>query len=229
MHIPASELQGAICPVTAVVATVGVSVATLLYRRQTQKPSMERFLAVTSIVFVLQMLNVPIGYGVSAHLLGGVLAALLLGTPAAVLAVTVVLVVQALLLGDGGVPQLGANILNMALIGAGLGGWLAHALARRVGLGRGVLIASVTAILLAVTALATEFALHGTPLPLARLYAYHLPMALLEGVGTLTLYAALQRSSSHVRLAYAVLLAVLLALVPLASTSPDGLMKVLGA
>ncbi len=121
-------MEGAICPVTAVVATFGVVTALLAARQTSDKPSVARFAGITAFVFAAQMMNFPVQDGTSGHLIGGVLAALLLGIPFGVLSLTIVLVVQCLVFGDGGFSTLGANILNMALIGAGVGGWLAEVL-----------------------------------------------------------------------------------------------------
>ena len=73
---------------------------------------------VAAFVFAVQMLNFPVANGTSGHLLGGVLAAVLVGPYAGALAVTVVLVVQGLLFADGGLSALGLNVVNMAFIGA---------------------------------------------------------------------------------------------------------------
>ncbi len=70
-------------------------------------------------IFVAQMLSFPIGGGTTGHLVGAALAAMLLGPYAMILIITVVLIIQALLFGDGGVTALGLNILNMAIIGGG--------------------------------------------------------------------------------------------------------------
>ncbi len=67
-------------------------------------------------IFVAQMLNFPVGGGTTGHLVGAALAAILLGPYAAVVIITIVLIVQAFLFGDGGVTALGLNILNMAII-----------------------------------------------------------------------------------------------------------------
>jgi cobalt/nickel transport system permease protein len=83
-------------------------------------------------IFVAQMLNFPIGGGTSGHLIGVALAAILLGPSAAVLIITVVLIVQALLFGDGGITALGLNILNMAIVGAGIA-FAAYSLGNRDG------------------------------------------------------------------------------------------------
>lgn len=66
--------------------------------------------------FVVMMFNVPIPGGSTGHAVGGVLVAILLGPWAAMIAITVALVVQALLFGDGGVTALGANCFNMAVV-----------------------------------------------------------------------------------------------------------------
>jgi cobalt/nickel transport system permease protein len=83
---------------------------------------MWRMAAVGSLIFSAQMVNFPIGGGTSGHLLGGVLAALILGPFEALLVMVVVLAVQAFVFGDGGVFALGANIFNMGIVGA-LGGY----------------------------------------------------------------------------------------------------------
>lgn len=69
-----------------------------------------------AFIFALQMLNFPVAAGTSGHLLGGALAAVLLGPAMGVTVVAVVVIVQALLFADGGVIALGLNVLNMAVI-----------------------------------------------------------------------------------------------------------------
>ncbi|MDR0626238.1 MAG: energy-coupling factor ABC transporter permease [Bifidobacteriaceae bacterium] len=80
------------------------------------------FAATTALVFGLQMLNYPVASGTSGHLLGGALAAALLGPARGILAVTAVLLVQGLVFADGGLTALGTNILLMAVV-ATLTGW----------------------------------------------------------------------------------------------------------
>lgn len=124
MHIPDSMLQGRICPVTAAVSVLGLALAARAAIQSGNKPNAERFGAVTALIFAGQMMNFPIRDGASGHLIGGVLASALLGAPFGVLAMALVLTIQCLMFSDGGLSILGANILNMALIGAGLGGFL---------------------------------------------------------------------------------------------------------
>jgi len=124
MHIPNGMLSGAICPVTVAVSTLGIIGATLASIWAKVKPAAVRFGAVTALIFAAQMMNFPIQDGTSGHLIGGVLASALLGTPLGILSMAIVVTIQCLVFSDGGFIVLGANILNMALIGAGLGGVL---------------------------------------------------------------------------------------------------------
>ena len=77
---------------------------------------------VAAFIFAVQMLNFPVAAGTSGHLLGGVLAAVLVGPWTGAICISLVLVVQALLFADGGLSALGLNILNMAFV-AGVGGY----------------------------------------------------------------------------------------------------------
>jgi cobalt/nickel transport system permease protein len=83
-----------------------------------------------AFVFAVQMLNFPVAAGTSGHLLGGALAAILLGPWMGALVVTVVVVVQALLFADGGIVVLGLNVLNMALVTALMGWFIFRSLMR---------------------------------------------------------------------------------------------------
>ena len=74
-----------------------------------------------TFIFAVQMLNFPVAAGTSGHLLGGALAAILVGPWAATLALTVVLLMQGLLFADGGLSAIGLNVFNMSLIGVWCG------------------------------------------------------------------------------------------------------------
>jgi len=73
--------------------------------------------------FVIMMVNIPIVGGTTGHAVGGVLVAIVLGPWAAVMAVSVALIVQALLFGDGGVTAIGANTFAMAVVMPFAGYW----------------------------------------------------------------------------------------------------------
>jgi cobalt/nickel transport system permease protein len=85
---------------------------------------------VAAFIFAVQMINFPILPGVSGHLLGGALAAILVGPWLGALCVGIVLVVQALLFADGGLTALGTNITNMALVSTAVGFGVAVVLRR---------------------------------------------------------------------------------------------------
>lgn len=78
--------------------------------------------------FLLMMFNVPIPGGTTGHAVGGVLISLAIGPWAASLAISIALIVQALLFGDGGITSVGANCLNMAFIMPFVGSWVFKAL-----------------------------------------------------------------------------------------------------
>lgn len=166
MHVSDSMMQGAVCPVTALLSTAGLLVAGVAASKSLRNPSASLFGAVSAGLFAVQMLNVPLVAGVSGHVLGGVLASMLLGTPFGVLAMAVVVTLQALLFGDGGVMTLGANLLNMALLGAGVGGWLLNR-CRASGIGGWSWLlttglVSMVSVLIAAVAVTVELAVSGT-------------------------------------------------------------------
>jgi cobalt/nickel transport system permease protein len=121
---------------------------------------------VAAFIFAVQMLNFPVASGTSGHLIGGALAAVLVGPWAAVIVLAVVLGVQALF-ADGGLTALGLNVLNLGIVG-GLGGWLVFRAVRTVvpASKAGVVAASAVAgfvtVPLAAAAFVTEYALGGT-------------------------------------------------------------------
>ncbi|BCJ64186.1 energy-coupling factor ABC transporter permease [Polymorphospora rubra] len=122
---------------------------------------------VAAFVFAVQMLNFPVLPGVSGHLLGGALAALLVGPWVGALCVAVVLVVQALVFADGGITALGPNIVNMALVGTaaayGLIVLLLRVLPRTpAGLAATALLASVVSVVAAALGFVLQYALGGT-------------------------------------------------------------------
>ena len=116
MHIPDGYLSPATCGVFYVVM-VPIWTAASRIVQKTLKARQVPFLAIgAAFSFVIMMFNVPIPGGSTGHAVGGVLIAILLGPWAACIAITVALVVQALLFGDGGVTSIGANCFNMAFV-----------------------------------------------------------------------------------------------------------------
>ena len=131
MHIPDGFLDTKTIAVTSVLAAAGVSRALRNVSRRADPRQIPLMGLAAAFVFVAQMLNFPVLGGTSGHLLGGVLIAVLLGLDAAVVVMTIVLVVQCLLFADGGLLALGANIFNMAIV-ATVAGYAVYAGVRRV-------------------------------------------------------------------------------------------------
>ena len=120
-----------------------------------------------AFIFAAQMVNFPVVGGTSGHLLGAVLAAILLGPWAGTLVMTSVIAVQSLLFQDGGLLAMGANIVNMGLIGT-IGGYAIYRAVARLlgGEERGRLpaaaVAAWSAVMLGAAATSVELALSGT-------------------------------------------------------------------
>ena len=243
MHIPQNLLDGTLCPVTAVVSGLCLAGAALAAYRSAEKPHPLRFAAISAFLFAAQMLNFPISGGTSGHLLGGVLASALLGVPFGVLALALVVTIQALIFADGGLTVLGANVFNMAVLGAGLGGLLRLELLKKLPAGgtwswAATALASWAAVMLAALACAVELALAGV-LPLKQVVPALLGVHALIGIGeALITCAALALfeqpapvSSVPAARSFAApaLAAVLIALClsPFASPLPDGLEAVM--
>ena len=160
MHIP----DGLIGPGTSMAAGVVAAGALAWCVRDQGAPIDDRQVPLAGMaaayIFAVQMLNFPVATGTSGHLLGGVLAAVLVGPRLGAICVTVVLVVQALLFADGGLSALGLNVVNMALVGS-IGGYAIFMALRRV-LPRGrqsIVVASGIAAALAPPLAASMFAL----------------------------------------------------------------------
>ena len=164
MHIPDGFIDLGTSAAAGVAAAGGVAVC--LRRSAASLDERQAPLAglVAAFVFAAQMLNFPVASGTSGHLIGGTLAAVLVGPWAGALCVTVVLIVQAILFADGGLSALGLNIVNMALVTTAVG-YGAFAVLRRVLANRVTTAAGVAAALSVVAsaaAFAVEYGIGGT-------------------------------------------------------------------
>ena len=166
MHIPDGFINAGVSAAAGVASAGGLACG--LHRA---KETLSERLApmaglVAAFIFAVQMLNFPVAAGTSGHLLGGCLAAILVGPWAGAVAVAVVLLVQSLLFADGGLTALGLNVLNMAIVA----GWGGYAIFRGI---RGVLpatrgaavaasgVAAMLSVVLAACGFALEYALGG--------------------------------------------------------------------
>ncbi|HEY0904688.1 MAG TPA: energy-coupling factor ABC transporter permease [Marmoricola sp.] len=174
---------------TGAVAVVGVGLALRGARRELDDRTAPLAGLVAAFVFAAQMINFPVGAGTSGHLLGGALAAVLVGPWTAVLCLSTVLLVQCLLFADGGITALGTNITLMGVV-AVLAGWLVFRGLQAVLPARQTLVAPLAAVgaLLSVPAAAVTFtglyAVGGeAPIPLDSLVAAMAGWHLLIGIG----------------------------------------------
>ncbi|MEU3163687.1 energy-coupling factor ABC transporter permease [Streptosporangium sp. NPDC006930] len=159
MHVPDGFFNAAVSVSAGAVAAAGVAVCLRGARRELDDRTAPMAGLVAAFVFAVQMLNFPVAAGTSGHLLGGALAAILVGPYTAVLCVAVVLLVQAFFFADGGLTALGVNITLMGLV-AVLVGWGVFLLITRSVRNRGVVVvASFVAALLSVPASALAFTL----------------------------------------------------------------------
>ena len=189
MHIPDAFIpiwQGAIY---WIIALVFVALALRWARNEMSEEKIPLIAVLAAGIFALQSFNLPVSMGTSGHLVGGALAAIILGSPfAAIFILTLVLIVQAVMFGDGGITTLGANIINMGVIGGFVGFYTFRGLMAAV---KNVNIAAFTAAWLACVipalACAVEMYFAGTfPLTegLLAMGLYHAMIGIIEGFVT---------------------------------------------
>jgi cobalt/nickel transport system permease protein len=228
----------AIASTSAAAAALGVSVWQL--RRDLQQrratASAGQMAIVGAAVFAAQAINFPLSHGVSGHLLGGVAAAALLGPWAGTLVVSAVLLVQCLLLGDGGISALGANVLNMAVLGAALGAPIWRLRQNAVSQSRAAMFAALAgaaALPLGALACAVELQISGKATfaaTAAEMLPLHFLLGVAEGLFTAAAVMLVARNTAADRayasrgaLAFVAVLAVTAILVPYSSALPDTL------
>jgi len=189
MHIPDSFIPLPQALVYWAIALVFIALSLRWARDEMNEEKIPLVAVLAAGIFALQSFNLPVGMGTTGHLVGGALAAIVLGSPyAAVFIMTLVLMVQGVLFGDGGITTMGANILNMGVIGGFMGYYIFW------GLMKGTKSLSISAFSAAwfacfIPALAAAFELFfaGTfPLRagLIAMGLYHALIGIIEGVVT---------------------------------------------
>lgn len=200
MHIPDGFIDLKTVATTTALSAGSLALA-IRHARQVLPPRRVPLLGLSAaFLFAAQMLNFPVVAGTSGHLIGGVLVAALLGPSAAVVVVTAVLIVQCFLFQDGGVLALGANVFNMAVLGA-CGGWLVFRVVTSVLSGeRGrvaaVMFAGWVSTLLASAGCAGQLAWSGRvgwEAAFTAMTGIHLLIGVGEGLISGMVYAAVQR------------------------------------
>lgn len=125
LHTPDGFLTAGVASIMWVVTALVVAIAVRQTNRSLDERAVPLMGVTAAFIFAGQMVNFPVAPGTSGHLLGGVLAAVLLGPWAGTLVMTAVVTVQALLFQDGGLVVLGANIFIMGIVGT-LGAYAAY-------------------------------------------------------------------------------------------------------
>ena len=166
MHIPDAMLGPETAAVSAAIAVGGLAFGVSRLRGQLRDRTTVLMGIMSACVFAAQMVKFPLLVApVAGHLLGGVLAAVMLGPWAGSCVIAAVLIVQCLLCGDGGLTALGANFINMGLIGSVVGYAIYAPIRRAIGGHRGVLIGAMAAawfsVILGSGAFAVELAASG--------------------------------------------------------------------
>lgn len=185
LHIGNGIINGPVAAGFAVFAALALAVCVVRGRRDLDDRLAPMAGLVAAFIFAVQMLNFPVLPGVSGHLLGGALAALLVGPWVGALCVSVVLVVQALVFADGGITAVGLNVTNMALVGTAAAYALIAVLLRVLprtpaGLGVTAFLASVLSVVVASQSFVLEYWLGGT----TELQGYSLGAIALAMAGT---------------------------------------------
>jgi cobalt/nickel transport system permease protein len=166
MHIPDAVLSPQVVGTTSVLAVGGLAIGLRKLQHLLRERTTVLMGTMAAFVFAAQMVNFPLyPLPISGHLLGGVLSAVLLGPWAGAVVIAAVLVVQCFLFGDGGLTALGANFVNMGLIGS-VGGYAIYLPIRRMiggqgGVIFGAMVAAWFSVILASGAFAVELAASG--------------------------------------------------------------------
>jgi cobalt/nickel transport system permease protein len=248
MHIPDGFLSFVISIVLWIISIIVIGYATKQVSKDLGERQVPLMGVLAAAIFAGQMLNFAVVGGTSGHLLGAALATILLGPWAAMLIMTSVVSVQALIFQDGGLVALGANIFNMAIVGVAVAYAVSRTVLRLAGRGKkAVLAAGFSAawfsVLVSSLAIALQLAASGTSpanLAVPAMAGVHALIGIGEGlitVGALAFLTAVRPDliqtgkSSPIRAGAVWVIGLLvtfglLILSPLASTRPDGLEKV---
>ena len=193
MHLANGTLANDVCTVTAALSAASILYAGHRVRTVVSRSTIAKVAIGSAIVALGQMIDVPLFGDVSAHMIGAAFLVVLAGPALALLGMTAVIVFQALVLHDGGITALGANVFNMAVVGVATAAISIHAVRGRVpgmaGLLPGALVAGAASVLAATCAMTAELVFSGAPIgsSVALTLPAHVPFAAWETVTTLGL------------------------------------------
>ncbi|MER7733258.1 energy-coupling factor ABC transporter permease [Streptomyces erythrochromogenes] len=196
MHVPDGFINAPVSVAAGVAAAAAVAVSLRGARRELDERTAPLAGLVAAFIFAVQMLNFPVAAGTSGHLLGGALAAILVGPYTGVLCVSVVLLMQGILFADGGLTALGVNITVMGVVTVVTAHLLFRGLLRVLPpTRRSVTVAGFVAALVSVPAAAAAFtavyAVGGTTdVPLGKVLTAMVGVHVLIGIGEALITAA---------------------------------------
>ena len=197
MHIPDGFIPFWQCAIYYIILIVALYFATKWARENLDEKRIPLLAVLAAGIFAIMSMNMPIPFGTSGHMVGGALVAIVFCAPeAAVLVFTVVLIIQALVFGDGGITALGANVLNMAIIGGFTGLYTFKALKDKIGIYASAGIGAWLATVLAAFACAIEMAIAGTfpaNVGIPSMVLYHVFIGIIEAVLTVIVLMALEK------------------------------------
>ena len=163
MHIPDGFIPISQCIVYYVILIVALYFSVKWARSNLDEKRIPLLAVLAAGIFAIMSMNMPIPFGTSGHMVGGALVAIVFLAPeAAVLVFTVVLLIQALIFGDGGITVLGANVLNMAIIGGSVGLYTFKGLNGTIGKYPAAGVGAWLATVIAALACAIEMGIAGT-------------------------------------------------------------------
>jgi cobalt/nickel transport system permease protein len=195
LHIPDGFIPLWQCAIYYIITIIALYFALKWARENLDERTIPLFAVLAAGLFAIQAMNIPIPWGTSGHMVGAALIAIIFCSPwAAVLVLTIVLVLQGLIFGDGGLTALGANIFNMGIIG-GFVGYYTFMGTRKLGKIPAVFIAAWASIFIAAIATAIELYLAGTfPLKegLLLMGTYHAIIGIVEGIITVVVILGIQ-------------------------------------
>jgi cobalt/nickel transport system permease protein len=197
LHIPDGFIPLWQCAIYYVILIVALYLSLQWARKNLDEKLVPLMAVLAAGIFAIMSLNIPVAFGTSGHMVGGALVAIVFCAPeAAVIVFTLVLLVQALFFGDGGITVLAANVLNMGIIGGFVGLYTFKALRKSIGKIPSIAIASWLSIFLAAEAVALELWLAGTfPLVTGLFFMglYHAIIGIIEAVLTVVVILSLER------------------------------------
>ena len=205
LHAPDGFLNIPTSVATALISFAAVGVALRMTGQTLRDKQVPLAGIAAAFIFAAQMFNFPVAAGTTGHLLGGALAAVLLGPGVGALVVTVVVVIQALAFADGGISALGYNVLNMGIVTA-FGGWAAFLGFRRIlpdsvtGVSSAAGLAAMVSVVLSAAAFSVEWLFGATvAVPFTTVFGAMVSVHLLIGIGEGVITAFAVRSVLAVR------------------------------